>query len=159
MLNTEIERKFLIDPSNIPYDIKTLTCLNIVQGYMPSEATLRLRKVNENKFFQTIKSKGTKIRDEYEIELTEFQFNVLWNLCKDITVSKNRYLIPTEHGLLEIDEYFGNLSGLWTLEIEFKTLEDCDNYKPLDWFGEEVTENIEYKNSQLAINGLTKKLI
>jgi len=43
-------------------------------------------------------------------------------------------------------------------EIEFDNIEDAENFKPLDWFGEEVTYNEKYKNKNLARYGLNTNL-
>jgi CYTH domain-containing protein len=108
-------------------------------------------------WFETIKGKGSKIRDEYEIQLLREQFNQLWRLCERLTIHKWRYDLPCKEGVLFIDNFKNELSGLWTLEVEFETLEDCDKFTPYEWFGKEVTEDFRYTNLQLAINGLPKE--
>ena len=40
------------------------------------------------------------------------------------------------------------------MEVEFDTLEECDSFIPLKWFGKEVTEDRRYTNMRLAIDGL-----
>lgn len=169
----EIERKFLIDPEKIPFEIKKLPYLDIVQGYVTSiekDLTFRLRHVlyrNQDgmplgeEWFQTVKSKGFKIRDEYEIRLLREQFTQMWKLCERLTLHKWRYDLPTDYNLdivsMYLDCYKNKLAGLWTLEVEFDTLEDCDRFIPPAWFGKEVTEDFRYTNLQLAINGLPEK--
>lgn len=169
MKNKEIERKFLIDKNKIPYDLSKMNYLDITQGYVISidkDLTYRLRHIlyrNDKDipigedFFQTIKGKGIKIRDEYEIRLLKEQFNVMWKLCDKLTIHKWRYEPPFDDELLFLDCYKNELSGLWTLEVEFETLEKCDKFTPPEWFGKEVTEDYTYTNLQLAINGLPEK--
>jgi adenylate cyclase len=164
----EIERKFLIDPKKAPYELEKLPYQDIVQGYVTSiekDLTFRLRHIlhrNQDgqplgeEWFQTVKGKGTKIRDEYEIRLLREQFTQMWKLCDRLTVHKWRYDLPCEDGILYLDCYKNELGGLWTLEVEFETLEDCDKFTPPSWFGKEVTEDYTYTNLQLAINGLPK---
>ncbi len=74
-------------------------------------------------------------------------------------IEKTRYDIVINGSLTaELDIYHGNLAGLLTVEVEFSSLEEAYDFKPLDWFGEEVTEDARYSNSYLAINGkFTKK--
>ena len=155
---TEIERKFLIDPTKIPYDLSTIEYCDIIQGYASTnfELIYRLRKSeysNEDiEYYQTIKGKGTKIRKEVETELTEEQFDDMWIACEDITLEKRRY--KTGPDVYDLDQYKGVLAPLWTVEVEFDTIESCDNFTPPKWFGEEVTEDVRYTNLNLAINGL-----
>jgi len=168
MKHKEIERKFLIDLKNIPFQLTKLPYQDIVQGYVTSiekDLTFRLRHILHRdangvplgeQWFETIKGKGSKIRDEYEIQLLREQFNQLWNLCDRLTIHKCRYDLPCEHGILYLDCYKNELSGLYTIEVEFETLEQCDNFIAPEWFGQEVTEDFRYTNLTLSINGLPK---
>lgn len=38
------------------------------------------------------------------------------------------------------------------IEIESKDKDIIHNFQPLDWFGEEVTNNIEYTNNYISYN-------
>jgi len=170
MKNKEIERKFLIEPEKIPFDLEKLDYCDMVQGYVTSvdkELTFRLRHVlykntegvpTGEKWFQTLKGKGSKIRDEYEIELSKEQFSTMWKMCERLSLHKFRYEIKQNFGTIHLDRYKNGLKGLWTLEVEFDTLQNCDDFVPLDWFGEEVTENMDYTNLSMAINGLPEKI-
>jgi adenylate cyclase len=172
MKNKEIERKFLVNPENIPYDLKKMDYRDITQGYVTSidnTFVFRLRHVlyrshldgdlMGEEFFQTIKGKGTKIRDEFEIKLWKKQFSTLWRLCETLNLHKFRFELPHPDGRMYLDEYKNGLRGLYTVEVEFETEEECDSYNPPKWFGEEVTEDVTYSNLQLAMNGLPKKEI
>jgi len=171
MKNKEIERKFIVDPEKIPYDLSKTPYGDLTQGYVTSvdrELTFRIRHVlykdidgvpTKEKWFQTLKGKGSKIRDEYEIELQKEQFSTLWKLCERLSIHKWRYEIKEDFGLLQIDCYKNDLRGHWTVEVEFDTLEECDRFEPLYWFGEEVTEDMAHTNLSLAINGLPEKII
>lgn len=170
MKNKEIERKFLIDINKIPYDLGNMNYQDIVQGYITSidnSFVFRLRQViyfspnNEvlgDDYFQTIKGKGSKIRDEFETRLLRNQFSSLWTACENLQVHKYRYELPSleSNNTLYLDKYKNELTGFYTLEVEFNTLEECEKYIPEDWFGEEVTEDNRYSNISLAKNGLPK---
>lgn len=174
MKNKEIERKFIINPENIPFDLNKMDYRDITQGYVTSidkTFIFRLRHVLYRshldgdllgeEFFQTIKGKGTKIRDEFEIKLWKNQFSQLYSLCNDKQIHKFRFELPCDNNIhrIYLDQYKNELNGLWTLEVEFDSVKECDSYQPPSWFGEEVTENIEYSNFQLSINGLPEKII
>lgn len=167
----EIERKFLIDPEKIPFELKKLPYQDIVQGYVTSiekDLTFRLRHIlhrNQDgmplgeEWYQTVKGKGSKIRDEYETRLLREQFTQMWKLCERLTVHKWRYDLPTVDYNVKVhsvylDCFKNELAGLWTLEVEFDTLEDCDKFVAPEWFGQEVTEDFKYTNLTLATNGL-----
>jgi CYTH domain-containing protein len=167
MKNKEIERKFLINELDLP-DLSLLSYMDITQGYLPdmcNSYTYRLRHVLHyscdksvvgEEYFQTIKGKGTKMRPEYEINMMYQQFHELWPLCSEVTIHKHRYIInslndPTEHYYLDI--YKNGVLGLYTVEVEFKTLEECNSFIPPDWFGVELTEDSRFSNYSLAMNG------
>ena len=164
MNNKEIERKFLVNIEDIPFDLSGMEYGDISQGYITSidktfsfrvRQTLKMspnkEKVGEN-YTQTIKSNETKVRDEYEIILGKEQFSTLWGLCLKDSVHKLRYELPYQEHTLELDIYKNDLRNLVTIEVEFENLKTCDNFTPPNWFGEEVTEKLEYKNVNLAIN-------
>lgn len=172
MKNTEIERKFLVSIENLP-DLSKRNYMDVSQGYIQSVGcsyVYRLRQVLHmssdgynlgEQCFQTIKGLGLKVREEYEIELLKPQYHQLWPLCKNISIHKFRYEIPIEgyeHSAY-IDIYKNELEGLITVEVEFNTEERCDAFVPPAWFGREVTEEKEYTNFHLSINGLPQNLL
>jgi len=164
MKHKEIERKFLVDINDIPFNLSELPYGDITQGYITSidnTFSFRVRQtlnMNGEKMLvdkthtQTIKSKGSKVRDEYEIDLNEEQFSTLWKLCMYNSVHKFRYELPYYQHTLELDVYKNEVLGLYTIEIEFNNLKECDNFDVPEWFGEEVTEKLEYKNVNIALN-------
>lgn len=170
MKNTEIERKFLVEQNNLP-DLSKMVYRDIVQGYVQNiggNYIYRLRQCLHfspskshlgEQYFQTIKGKGSMVREEYEVELLKSQFNKIWPLCKNISVSKKRYEIVLENNFENrayLDVYKNTLEGLYTIEVEFEDEVTCKNFVKPNWFGLEVTENAEYSNYILALNGKPK---
>ena len=166
MKNKEIERKFIINKKDL-MDLTNLDYIEINQGYIQnigSSYTYRLRQslymsngiCVKTKYFQTIKSVASKIRDEYEIEITAEQFSELWKLCKNISIHKHRYNIHKENSkiIFELDILKNNLEGLCVVEVEFENEFDCDNFEIPSWFGAEITSAPEYSNYELATKGL-----
>jgi len=89
------------------------------------------------------------------MEISEKEFDNLVKLTDKAPVSKTRYFIPLENSLTaELDIYDGTLSGLFTVEVEFESLEDAVSFTPPEWFGKDVSEDNRYKNSSLYIKGL-----
>ncbi|MEA2658813.1 MAG: hypothetical protein QOF64_1409 [Candidatus Binatota bacterium] len=55
-----------------------------------------------------------------------------------------------------LDRRVLGMEGLVLAEIEFPSREKSEEFKPPDWFGEEVTEDIRYKNQNLAPKDVPK---
>ncbi len=146
----EIERKFKLDTLPELYKINPVV---IRQGYLitcADGAELRLRKKGEQ-FFQTFKKPGMEGRTEVETEISDSQFEELWPHTHGKRLEKIRYHYPLGKGLTaEIDVYSGKNEGLMVVEVEFKSMEEAQNFIPPDWFGTEVTDNKTFKNQNLA---------
>ncbi len=66
----EIERKFLVDLSDLPFDPKDYPARKIEQAYLCTAPVVRIRRDNDD-FFLTYKSKGMMVREEYNLPLTK----------------------------------------------------------------------------------------
>ena len=152
----EIERRFLV--RSLPDNPDQYHHEYIEQGYFDTkgETSARIRKKGE-KYYQTFKSGSGKVRKETEIELSENQFTALWPLTAKRRLEKTRYEIPYGVHIIELDIYHGKLDGFKTVEVEFKTIEDCDAFNPPSWFGAEVTSKKRYTNKNLAKYGIPKE--
>ncbi len=155
----EIERKFLV--GELPPALNSLEGAEIRQGYIRvagNDFELRLRQ-KDDCFYQTIKQGSGLVRQEYEIELTGDQFQILWPLTANRRIRKIRYDIPVGDFICELDIFGGRLKGLQLVEVEFDTLEQSGTFIAPTWFGDEVTGDQRYTNQQLAIHGLPKTTI
>ena len=146
----EIERKFLL--SYLPFSLDNLKCDKIIQGYLNiKEKEVRIRAVNGNKFCLTEKYGNGIKRDEFEKEISKEEFlNYLKHLRGNLIKKKRYYIDIGGPKPAELDVYFENLKGLKTIEIEFNSLEESNNFIAPSWFGKEVTFNSAYKNKALA---------
>ncbi len=152
----EIERKFLV--KKLPDKLEQYPSEDIVQGYLAiteDGTEVRLRQKGK-KYFQTVKSGSGKTRFESEIEITEIQFNSLWEATQNKRVEKTRYNIAHENGVIELDVYHGDLDGLLSAEMEFASEEASDKFSPPEWLADEVTEDKRYKNQNLALHGIPR---
>lgn len=153
----EIERKFLV--KSLPENLEQYSHEDIIQGYLAiaeDGTEVRLRQKGK-KYFQTVKSGTGKTRFESEIEITEEQFDSLWEATKGKRVEKTRYEIPHESGIIELDVYRDDLDGLLSAEMEFSNEEDSNGFIAPEWFSEEVTDDIRYKNQNLALHGVPQR--
>lgn len=150
----EIERKWLIDINNIPYNLNDYDPLIIEQAYISFSPVIRIRKIiNKNEYILTIKSKskdGGLSRQEYELDISEEEYNKLLNKVDGNVISKNRYKIPYDKYMLELDLFNGAYKGLGYVEIEYETVEEANLFIAPDWFKQELTGNKKFTNASLA---------
>ena len=152
-MGNEIERKFLIN--NTPDNLENYPHKEISQGYMVVEDQyeIRVRKKGD-KYYQTVKIGSGFQREEIETEITQERFETLWPLTADRRIEKTRYEIQYKNNTIELDVYKNDLEDLVTAEVEFNSIHDGRTFEPPEWFGREVTEDNQYKNKYLAVNGL-----
>lgn len=151
----EVERKFLV--VDVP-DRAGLESSEIQQGYLATEtgdhgAEVRIRQ-RDDAFVLTVKCGHGLTRSEEEVPLTREQFEVLWRLTAGSQISKTRYLLPADSGVIELDVYAEALSGLVVAEVEFPNEVAARAFKPPEWFGRELTGDPGYSNASLATRGL-----
>lgn len=150
----EIERKFLTERGNIPFDITAFPCLQISQAYVCFSPVIRIRQSNEA-YILTVKGKGMLAREEFELPLAREEYEALRQKAEGRTIVKKRYLVPLAEGLTaEVDFYEGELEGLATTEVEFSTMGEAEAFVPPEWFGRDISREKRYKNAALARFGL-----
>lgn len=146
----EIERKYLMDLSTLPFRKEDFPCRSIEQGYLCTAPVVRIRRDNDS-YFLTYKSKGLMVREEYNLPLTESSYLHLREKIDGRLISKKRYVIPLGEDLnLELDVFEGDLAPLVLGEVEFPDKETADAFVPPEWFGEDVTFSSLYHNSVLS---------
>ena len=144
----EIERKFLLGEQ---IDLKDCDWVEINQSYIGVNPVSRIRKMG-NKYYYNQKGIGTLVREENEKEITEETYNKIIKYRIGRIINKLRYRIPLENELVaELDYYLDDLRPLVTVEVEFKSLEDANAFVVPNWFGKEITEDVRYKNDNLAV--------
>lgn len=150
----EIERKWLIDIDSIPYDLSKLDYLDIEQAYISFNPTIRIRKIsNLNEYILTIKSSSKDnglSRQEYEINISEDEYNNLLSKKEGLTLSKTRYKVKQDKLLFEIDLFHKEYEGLAYMEIEFESTEQANNYVAPSWVKRELTYDHNFTNAALA---------
>ena len=144
----DIERKFLLGEQ---IDLKDYDWVEINQSYIGVNPVSRVRKMG-NKYYYNQKGLGTLVREENEKEITEETYNKIIKYRIGRTINKLRYRIPLDDEVdAELDYYLDDLSPLVTVEVEFKSLEDANSFVVPTWFGKEITEDVRYKNDNLAV--------
>ncbi|MEI6141238.1 MAG: CYTH domain-containing protein [Mariniphaga sp.] len=148
-MGIEIERKFLVSSNEWR---KMGDTVRYSQGYLVSDGyrSVRIRVAGE-KAFLTIKgtSKGFS-RPEFEYGIPLEEAIEMFKLCSLPIIEKFRTKVLFQGKTWEVDEFQGENKGLIMAEIELKSEEDTFSIPP--WIGKEVTGDIRYFNSRLAIN-------
>lgn len=146
----EVERKFLVKGDawralGEPVLIR--------QGYLSRvpERVVRVRVAGERAWL-TVKGVSfgaTRIEFEYPIPLKDAT-DMLDGFCERPILEKQRTRIPLDGVVWEVDEFFGENSGLIVVEVE---LRDADQPISLpSWIDVEVTGDARYFNSNLLEN-------
>lgn len=147
----EVERKFLVEEST---GVPEAVGLEILQGYLAvgGGAEVRLRS-KAGRCFLTVKRGSGLQRSEYEVGLDTAQFESLWPATAGRRVVKTRFEIPVGKLTAELDRYHGELEGLLTVEVEFGSVAEAEDFDPPSWFGRDVTDDERFKNNRLALDG------
>lgn len=155
----EIERKWLVEKSKIPYNLEKLVHSEIEQAYISFSPTVRIRSIDGKKFVLTIKSTAGASsylsRNEAEIEISREEYDSLMKKAEGRIIRKTRYLFRREDKLLEeIDVFGGEFSGLCYLEIEFPDEESAIAFESPGWTEKDVTAEKGFSNGSLSRNGM-----
>jgi CYTH domain-containing protein len=147
---TEIEHKYLVK-KELWDSVVPLKSEVIRQAYLLTdpEKTIRVRTKGAQAFF-TIKSinvGATRQEFEYEIPMAD-ALELMGKFCSHL-VEKTRHLVMFGDKTWEVDEFDGLNAGLIVAEIEL-TSEDEDYTLPT-WVDENVTHDMKYANSNLAL--------
>ncbi len=150
-MSLEIERKFLVKSREFLEEVTHSS--HIEQFYLftaSSSETLRLRIVNSS-YILTQKglpfSNGL-VREEIEKEITKEEAMQLLEQGFKGKIEKERYYVPKDKVLWEVDIFHGNLEGLIMAEVELER-EDQEFDFP-EWLGKEVTGDKRYYNLFLS---------
>ena len=144
----EIERKFLIH--SLPVDLNKYQSRRIEQAYLCTEPVVRIRRQDDD-YILTYKSAGMMAREEDNLALTREAYLHLKEKADGIVLSKTRYLLPLDNGLMiELDVFDAPYETLYLAEVEFSSVNEANSFVAPDWFGEDVTYSGKFHNSYLS---------
>ena len=146
----EIERKFLVISDAFKDEAHQKH--RIIQGFLnrDPERTVRVR-LKDDKGILTVKGLSSDdglSRFEWEKEIPKSEAESLLTLCKKGIIDKIRYEIKVDNHLFEVDEFFGENTGLIVAEVELNN--ENEVFTKPNWLGKEVTGILKYYNSQLS---------
>lgn len=153
-MGQEIERKFLLKNDGW----RALASGTLYrQGYLNSakERTVRIRTIGEHAFLtiKGITTGATRAEYEYPIPLEDCNA-MLDTLAEKPVIEKKRYKIRQGGLTWEIDEFFGDNTGLIVAEVELQS--EGQAFEKPEWLGAEVTADPRYFNSNLVKHPYTK---
>lgn len=148
----EIERKFLV--KELP-DLSKYEYVDIEQGYLSTSPVVRIRKKND-KYILTYKGSGLMAREEIEAALSKEAYEHLLEKIDGYPITKRRYMIPFERYTIELDIFEGHMKDLIMAEVEFESVEAADVFVAPEWFGEDVTSDRRYHNSNMIFGNPLK---
>ena len=119
------------------------------QGYLNTDPVVRVRKEDDT-YYLTYKGKGLMTREEYNLPLNEEGYYHLVEKADGVIIRKKRYLIPYEKYTIELDVFEEPYENLIIAEVEFESENEANSFCPPDWFGEDVTMDRRYHNSNLS---------
>ena len=146
-MSIEIERKFLVTRTDM---LDGLHGVSMRQCYLArGKVTVRVRIIGEQAWL-TIKGPTLGIpRAEFEYAIPLADALELEQLAAEKSIDKSRYEIAVGKHVFEVDVYQGANAPLIIAEVELASADETF-IKP-DWLGQEVTDDIRYRNSQLAV--------
>lgn len=158
----EIERKFTV--KKLPENLSQYPCHIIEQAYLNTDPVVRIRRQDDD-YYLTYKGKGLMAREEYNLPLNEPSYYHLREKADGNVISKKRYVIPIDNPTfvsdcaenidqislcVELDIFEAPFAPLVIAEVEFPSEETANAFIPLDWFGQDVTNDPSYHNSNLS---------
>lgn len=158
---TEIERKFLVDPSAIWSTLETCETMRIIRQYYivsSKEVAVRLRlDEGEDHAVLAVKNGINPMKmNEVEFKIPRTDYFKRLHEKTGFEISKTRYLLEFENRTWELDEFHGQLEGLMVAEIEADDAESITSFP--DWAVEEVTFDTSFKNAVMAVKGKPKAI-
>lgn len=143
----EIERKFLVQ--QLPEAYHTYPRHRIEQAYLCVTPVVRVRRSNDA-YYLTYKGSGLLAREEVNLPLTAESYRHLLEKADGNVIAKDRFCIPFEEHIIELDIFDSPFAPLMIAEVEFSTEEEALAFQPPTWFGAEVTYDPAYTNAALS---------
>ena len=151
----EIERKWIVDQEKILPLLKT-SGVRIEQYYLNTMSDglsdvwlIRVRRLG-SVYMLTLKGRGLMTREELEYEITEEEYyNTIKHAVKSINKSRFYLVLDEEKELYYEIDIFDDYDFI-ICEVEFPSEIEALSFIPPEWCIEEVTNDREYTNINLA---------
>jgi CYTH domain-containing protein len=148
-----VRRRFLLTPSFARLIRRERGGLRHVEGFFPEQrdrsSWVRLEEDKGLLILTTVSPDG-EIEDQTEIPAAHA--HALLEVCAG-EVEYTRTVVPIGVGHALVDEFI-RPRILHLVTVEFDTEEEASGFRPLEWFGPEVTADRRYPNQAIALRGL-----
>lgn len=153
----EIERKFLV--KFLPVIDSPATNYERYYIFTNDTVSLRLQKVGDSYELERHERKSEHGRSSSKFPISQDEFNILKTLGKNV-IHRDSYFYQNNPNITIII-YHGDYEGLVRVEVEFGNEIEARDFKPLEWFGAEITDSMIGHDStliQLNIDQFTQEL-
>jgi|GEM_PF-2272565 len=148
-----IRRRFLLTPSFARLVRRERDGLRHIEGFFPElQDRSSWVRVEDNRGLLILKTAGPngEVEDQAEIPLAHAQ--ALLDVCAG-TVDYIRTALPIGEDQALVDEVF-RPRVLHLVTVEFASEGEARGFRPLEWFGPEVTADPRITNQSIALRGL-----
>ena len=150
-----VRRRFLLTPSFARLIRRERGGLRHVEGFFPEQrdrsSWVRLEEERGLLILKTIGPHG-EVEDQAEIPAAHA--HALLDVCA-AEVDYSRTALPIGEGDALVDEII-RPRVLHLVTVEFASEEEARGFRPLEWFGPEVTADPRYTNQSIALRGLAE---
>jgi CYTH domain-containing protein len=146
-------RRFLLTPSFARLIRRERGGLRLIEGFFPEQrdrsSWVRLEEDRGLLILKTVGAHG-EVEDQAEIPAAHAQ--ALLDVCAG-EVDYTRTVLPIGAGHALVDE-ITRPRVLHLVTVEFASDAEARGFRPLEWFGPEVTADPRYTNQAIALRGL-----
>jgi CYTH domain-containing protein len=150
-----VRRYFLLAPSFARLIQRERGGLRHIEGFFPEQhdrsSWVRLE---EDRGLLILKTLGLHGEVEDQTEIPVAHAHALLDVCAG-RVDYTRTALPIGEGQALVDEII-RLHVLHLITVEFASDGEAEDFRPLEWFGPEVTADPRYTHQSLALRGLAE---
>jgi CYTH domain-containing protein len=148
-----VRRRFLLTPSFARLIRRERGGLRLVEGFFPDQRDRSSWvRLEENRSLLILKTVGAHGEVEDQAEIPAAHAHALLEVCAG-EVDFTQTTLPIGEGHALVDE-ITRPHVLHLVTVEFASDGEARGFRPLEWFGPEVTANARYTNQAIALRGL-----
>jgi CYTH domain-containing protein len=148
-----VRRRFLLTPSFARLIWRERGGLRLVEGFFPEQRDRSFWvRLEEGRSLLILKTVGAHGEVEDQAEIPAAHAHALLNVCAG-EANYTRTVLPIGEGHALVDE-ITRPRIMHFVTVEFDTEEEARGFRPLGWFGPEVTADRRYTNQAIALRGL-----
>jgi CYTH domain-containing protein len=148
-----LRRRFLLTPSFARLIQRERGGLRHVEGFfLEQRDRSSWVRLEEDRGLLILKTLGPDGEAEDETDIPLGHAHALLDICAS-EVDYTRTVLPIGEGHALVDEVT-RPRVLHLVSVEFASEEDAGTFRPLEWFGPEVTADPRYTNQSIALRGL-----